>query len=215
MKHIEQVCDAKIRIFLGLGTNLGNREANLREAVEQINNLGLTIVRLSSIYETEPVGYVNQDWFLNQVAEVSITPDLNLHLQRDAEAVIESCLEKDVELGLKILAGEVLNALLRIEDRMGRQREVVNGPRLIDIDLLLFGDLAISAVLPFNRWQGEAAAKSLITIPHLRLHLRRFVLEPLCEIAPDFLHPVLKKSIAEIRAALTDRSIVRVYEKQT
>jgi 7,8-dihydro-6-hydroxymethylpterin-pyrophosphokinase len=212
MKNIEQVCDANKRVFLGLGTNLGDREANLREAVEQIKDLGLEIVRLSSIYETEPLGYASQDWFLNQVVEVCITPELKLHLPTDAEAVIESCLEKDFELGLKIFAGELLNALLRIEDRMGRKREIVDGPRLIDIDVLLFGDLVISAVLPFNRWQGEAKAKSLITIPHLRLHLRRFVLEPLCEIAPDFLHPVLKKTIAEILAALGDQSVVRVYK---
>jgi 7,8-dihydro-6-hydroxymethylpterin-pyrophosphokinase len=212
MKHLERICDAKIRIFLGLGTNLGDREANLREAVEQIKNLGLTIIRLSSIYETEPVGYINQDWFLNQVVEVAITPDLNLRLQKDAEAVIESCLEKDFELGLKIFAGELLNALLRIEDRMGRQRDIADGPRLIDIDLLLFGDLAISAVLPFNRWQGEAEEKSLVTIPHMRLHLRRFVLEPLNEIAPDFLHPLLQKSVKDILATLADQSTVRLYQ---
>ena len=213
MKGIERVCEAKKRVFLGLGTNLGDREANLREAVEQIENLGLRIVQLSSVYETEPVGFADQNWFLNQVVEVAITPGLTLRLRKDAEAVIENCLEKDFEFGLKILAGELLSALLGIEDRMGRKREIADGPRLIDIDLLLFGDVVISAVLPINRWRGEAEAESLITIPHLRLHLRRFVLEPLCEIAPDVLHPVLNKSLTEILAGLADHCVVRVYQK--
>jgi 7,8-dihydro-6-hydroxymethylpterin-pyrophosphokinase len=212
MKNIERVCDAQTRIFLGLGTNLGNREENLRQALAQINDLGMHVASLSSVYETEPVGYANQDWFLNQVVEVAYTPALQLRLNKDAQAVIENCLEKDFELGLKILAGELLRALLAVEERMGRQRAEVNGPRLIDIDLLLYGDMVISAVVPFNRLQGEADFKNFVNIPHPRLHLRRFVLEPLCEIAPELIHPVLKKSLAEILSQLGDTSIVRRYQ---
>lgn len=212
MKYIERVCDAQTRIFLGLGTNLGNREENLRQALAQINDLGLHIASLSSVYETEPVGHANQDWFLNQVVEVAYTPALQLRLNKDAQTVIENCLEKDFELGLKILAGELLRALLAVEERMGRQRAEVNGPRLIDIDLLLYGDMVISAVVPFNRLQGEADFKNFVNIPHPRLHLRRFVLEPLCEIAPELIHPVLKKSLAEILSQLGDTSIVRRYQ---
>jgi 7,8-dihydro-6-hydroxymethylpterin-pyrophosphokinase len=213
MKNIERLCNAGTRIFLGLGTNMGNREENLRQALEHIKVLGLSMIRLSSIYETEPVGYANQQWFLNQVAEVAFTPALNLHLNPDAQAVIENCLEKDFEFGLKILAGELLQALLSIEEMMGRQRVIVNGPRVIDIDLLLYGDLIISAVVPFNRLQGEADYKNFLNIPHPRLHLRRFVLEPLCEIAPEFIHPVLKKSLKELLTELVDDSTVRLYNR--
>jgi 7,8-dihydro-6-hydroxymethylpterin-pyrophosphokinase len=213
MKNIDRLCSVRTRIFLGLGTNMGNREENLREASEHIKNLGLDIVRLSSIYETEPVGYANQAWFLNQVAEVGFTPALNLHLNKDAQTVIENCLEKDFEFGWKILAGELLHALLSIEELMGRQRVIVNGPRVIDIDLLLYGDLLISAVVPFNRLQGEADYKNFMNIPHPRLHLRRFVLEPLCEIAPEFIHPVFKKSLTELLTELVDDSTVRFYHK--
>jgi 2-amino-4-hydroxy-6-hydroxymethyldihydropteridine diphosphokinase len=212
MKNIDRVCDAQTRIFLGLGTNLGDREAHLRKALEHIENLGLSLTRLSSVYETEPVGFANQAWFLNQVVEVAFTPALQLRLNRDSRAVIENCLERDFDLGLRILAGELLRALLAAEDAMGRQRVEVNGPRVIDIDLLLYGDLVISAVVPFNRAQGEADFKNFVNIPHPRLHLRRFVLEPLCEIAPEFIHPTLKKSLAEILSQLADSSTVRLHQ---
>src|SRR5829696_5624678 len=119
MRNIDRVCDAQTRIFLGLGTNLGDREAHLRKALEHIENLGLSLTRLSSVYETEPLGFANQPWFLNQVVEVAFTPALQLRLNRDSRAVIENCLEKDFDLGLRILAGELLRALLAAEDAMG------------------------------------------------------------------------------------------------
>ena len=160
------------RIFLGLGSNLGNREANLSEAERRIRDSGLSLIRLSSIYETEPVGYLDQPWFLNQVIEV--------------------------ESGNAIDPIGLLDGLLRIEHEMGRRREKPNGPRLIDIDLLLFGDVILSL--------------EKITLPHPRMHLRRFVLEPLGEIAPGLKHPVIGKSVAELLAALDDPSTVRIYK---
>jgi 7,8-dihydro-6-hydroxymethylpterin-pyrophosphokinase len=213
MKHIERVCAAQTRIFLGLGTNLGDREENLAQALAHLEKLGLKLTRLSSVYETEPVGHDQQNWFLNQVVEVAFTPALQLRLHEDARAAIENCLERDFQLGLKILACELLRALLAVEKLMGRRRVEVNGPRVIDLDMLLYGDMEISAVIPFNRLQGEADFKNFVNIPHPRLHLRRFVLEPLCEIAPELVHPLLKKSLAEILAELADPSAVRLYSQ--
>lgn len=212
MKNVERLCQAGTRIFLGLGTNLGDREDNLYEALDHINDLGFEIIRLSSIYETEPVGYANQQWFLNQVVEVAFTPDLNLQLNPGTQIVVEHYLEKNFAFGWKIVAAELLNALLAIEDKMGRKRVIANGPRTIDIDLLLYGDLKITPTVPLNDPQGEVD-KSALHIPHPRLHLRRFVLEPLCEIAPKFIHPVLGKSIKEILDELDDHSAVHLYHR--
>ncbi|HET8676841.1 MAG TPA: 2-amino-4-hydroxy-6-hydroxymethyldihydropteridine diphosphokinase [Blastocatellia bacterium] len=170
------------RIYLGLGSNLGEREANLKEAARRIIDSGLTIIRESSIYETEPVGYADQPWFLNQVVEVA-----------RARAIAPGEL-----LTGELLAGELLESLLRIEREMGRRPSVPDGPRLIDIDLLLYGNIILS--------QAE------IILPHPRMHLRRFVLEPMAEIAPGVEHPAFGKTMAEMLAALEDSATVRVYK---
>lgn len=160
------------RIYLGLGSNLGEREANLKEAARRIAALGLTITRASSIYETEPVGYADQPWFLNQVIEV-------------ASAAPRA-------------PAELLESLLLIEREMGRRASVKDGPRLIDIDLLLYGDIVLS--------------QAGIILPHPRMHLRRFVLEPMAEIAPGVEHPAFGETMAEMLSALEDSSTVRVYK---
>src|SRR4051812_12750724 len=118
MKNVDRLCQAGTRIFLGLGTNLGYCEDNLYEALDHINDLGFEIIRLSSIYETEPVGYANQQWFLNQVVEVAFTPDLNLHLNAGAQMVVEHYLAKNFAFGWRVVAAELLRALLAIEDEM-------------------------------------------------------------------------------------------------
>ena len=174
-------------VYLGLGTNIGDREANLQEAIERIKGLGLEIIRASSIYETEPVGYHDQPWFLNQVIEANMALDW------------------------QILS--LLKALQNIEREMGRVRTIVNGPRVIDIDILFYGEY-VGCFFEEGSTATAHARTPILTIPHPRLHLRRFVLAPLCEIAPDLVHPELKKSCSELLAALDDPSIVRVYQSR-
>ena len=178
-------------VYLGLGTNIGDREANLQEAIERIKGLGLEIIRASSIYETEPVGYQDQPWFLNQVIEANMALDW------------------------QILS--LLTALQTIEREMGRRRTILNGPRVIDIDILLYGEYVGFFT---ETWSAENAPEiahtgaTILELPHPRLHLRRFVLAPLCEIASDLVHPELKKSCSELLAALDDPSTVRVYQSR-
>jgi 2-amino-4-hydroxy-6-hydroxymethyldihydropteridine diphosphokinase len=193
---------ADLRIFLSLGTNLGDRRANLREAIEHIQDLGLVVVAESSIYETEPVGFADQDWFLNQVIEVKISESRMLKISKDEAKFIEMFLEQNDRLGAQVfLAGSLLRALLKIETEMGRQRTFKNGPRVIDIDMLLVNDFCIQSL-------GENQESLQLIIPHPRMRERRFVLEPLCEIAPDLIDPVSKKPFIDLLAALDERPIV-------
>ena len=193
-----------IRIFLSLGTNVGDRKANLHEALERLKDLGLDVVGESSIYETEPVGYANQDWFLNQVIEIRISNSRKLNLAKDDACLVKSSAASNDGEGEFIgLAGALLRALLKIEKQMGRQPTFKNAPRVIDIDLLLFGDFRIEQTVSQDRTRAD------LIIPHPRMCERRFVLEPLCEIAPDLIDPWSEKTFTEILAALDDRSAVR------
>lgn len=151
-------------VYLSLGSNVGDREANLRTAIERLGELG-QVTAVSSIYETEPVEYTQQPWFLNCV----------------------------VKLETEKMPKQLLSQLLAIEQSMGRRRQGqgptrMKGPRTIDIDVLLFGHSVVDT--------------AGLTIPHPAMHERRFVLEPLAEIAPEERHPVFKRTIRELRDAL-------------
>src|ERR1700687_5027799 len=145
--------------YLSLGSNMGDRAAHLHEAIARLQSEG-RVVSVSSFFETEPVEFADQAWFLNcaLALETTRTP------------------------------AQVMSAILTIEQEMGRQRVQKKGPRIIDIDILLFSDQIIDS-------------PDLI-VPHPAMQRRRFVLEPLAEIAPGARHPVLKKTIRELLDAL-------------
>jgi 2-amino-4-hydroxy-6-hydroxymethyldihydropteridine diphosphokinase len=163
-------------VYLSLGSNVGDREAQLRDAVARLAAAG-RVVAASSVYETEPVEFTRQPWFLNCAVtlETSMTPT------------------------------ELMSAILRIEKEMGRQRVQKKGPRSIDIDILLFDNMILNDEIPSD----ESIDSKELTIPHPAMHQRRFVLEPLAEIAPEVLHPVFKKTIRELRDALPPGQAVR------
>lgn len=155
--------------YIGLGSNLGDRAGNLLLAVRAMMEAGLEVVRLSNIYETEPVETFAQPAFLNMVAEVT-SPTISS-------------------------SEEVLEKLQRVELGLGRTRSVSMGPRTIDLDLLFY--------------QDEQRNTEFLTLPHPRLHLRRFVLVPLAELAPYLVHPSFHKTITELLQSVRDDSAVR------
>ncbi len=153
-------------VFLGLGSNLGDREANLARARQLLATRGFGETAASALYETEPVGGPPQGPFLNQTIG-----------------------------GTKLLpARELLAACLEIEQELGRVRCERNGPRTLDLDILLYGDLVCE--------------EPGLVVPHPRMHERRFVLAPLVEIGASVRHPVLGATLAELFERCPDRSQV-------
>src|SRR5438270_5093116 len=156
------------RAYVSLGSNLGDRAGNLLLAVRGMMDAVVCVTRVSSIYETQPVSTIKQPTFLNMVAE----------------------------LGNPLPAPEqVMARLLRIEFALGRIRDVKDGPRTIDLDLLLYGDVE--------------SHTELLVLPPPRLHERRFVLEPLPDIAPQLRHPTLNRSAGELLESLEDECEVK------
>lgn len=154
--------------YIGLGSNLGDRAGNLLLAIRCMIEAGFDVARLSSIYETEPVGLDTDLMFLNMVAEVRVS---------------------------NITHTQMMARLLRIEYLLGRGDKSIKKPRTVDLDILFFGEIVMNS--------------EFLTLPHPRLHLRRFVLVPLNEIAPTLFHPVLDREIAGILSAVEDTAEVK------
>jgi 2-amino-4-hydroxy-6-hydroxymethyldihydropteridine diphosphokinase len=154
--------------YLGLGSNIGDREVLLQSALDELNRPDLRLRRVSSLYETEPIGLRDQRWFLNLAAEF----------------------ETD------LFPRQLLHRIQRVEKQLGRKRAVVNGPRTIDIDILLYGSSIVTT--------------EELEIPHPRYRDRRFTLAPLAELQPDLRDPVTGKSMSELLAALRGQTARRL-----
>jgi 2-amino-4-hydroxy-6-hydroxymethyldihydropteridine diphosphokinase len=157
--------------YIGLGSNLGRRETNLQDALKELTNAGLRVCARSSLYCSEPVGPREQPWFVNQVVAV------------------ESPLEPPALLFL----------LQSVEKSLGRRKTTPKGPRLIDLDILLAGDLVLET--------------ENLVIPHREMHRRRFVLLPLVEIGSHVRHPIHKKSAVELLSECGDEAQVRLLKE--
>ena len=158
------------RVYFGLGTNLGQRRENLQQATTALTKV-VTVTAVSHLYETPPWGVLEQPAFINMAAagRTSLPPH------------------------------ELLRAIKQIEQDIGRQKTIKWGPRLIDIDILLYGDLVLKT-------EG-------LQIPHPYMQERPFVLGPLADIAADVVHPVFGKTVAELFAGIDDGSLTRLPDE--
>ncbi len=159
--------------YLSAGSNLEDRKGNLESGIRGLLEAGLVIRRISSVYETQPVGFLEQPWFLNLA------------------------LEMETQLSPR----ELLVCCLEVESRNGRVRSFAGAPRPLDLDILLYDDLIID--------------EPGLRIPHPRMAQRRFVLEPLAEIAPEVEHAELKQKILYLLETCADHSAVVLHSKLT
>jgi len=150
------------RVFLSIGSNLGDKKDNCFKAVKMLADEGLKIIKVSSSYNTKAWGYKNQPDFVN--------------------IAVECYTEMQPE--------QLLTKVKEIEKAMGREKSFKWGPRIIDIDILFYDDVVINT--------------ELLKIPHPYIPEREFVLRPMAEIAPDFIHPVLKKDIQTLLKELNE-----------
>jgi 2-amino-4-hydroxy-6-hydroxymethyldihydropteridine diphosphokinase len=157
------------KLYLSLGSNIGNRAENIARAIAALGERGVRVTRESSLYDSEPLEIKEQPWFLN------------------------CAIEAETELSSERL----MEVLLEIEREMGRERRVPKGPRLIDMDILLYG--------------SEVVRAAGLEIPHPRMAERKFVLVPLAEIAAEVNDPVSMMAIAEMLEATADQSEVRKW----
>ena len=160
-------------VYLSLGSNLQDRAKNVQDAIAALAQAGARVLKTSSIYETEPVDYLDQPWFLNCVVQVETQLD----------------------------PFSLLRVLRKIETSMGSKKLVPKGPRLIDLDILLYGDQTVNA--------------PELQVPHPRMLQRRFVLVPLAEIAPNLCHPSWNATAQEFLAHTADNSVVRRWKLRT
>jgi 2-amino-4-hydroxy-6-hydroxymethyldihydropteridine diphosphokinase len=152
-------------VYLGLGSNIGDREAMLRSALEKLECPQLRLKRASGLYETEPMGLREQAWFLNMAAEFET----------------------------ELMPRQLLHRAQNVERELGRRRTVVNGPRTVDIDILLYGNSVIDC--------------EELVVPHPRMQERRFVLAPLAELNAALRHPVSGQSVEQMLEAVTGQTV--------
>ncbi|MBP6915961.1 MAG: 2-amino-4-hydroxy-6-hydroxymethyldihydropteridine diphosphokinase [Syntrophaceae bacterium] len=157
---------------IGIGSNLGDALENCKSAVEKISRTDfVSLIASSSFYKTDPVGDERQNYFINAVVEIMTT----------------------------LSAEELLKALQKIEAGMGRKRTIKGGPRVIDLDILFYGQ--------------DIIKRNDLSVPHPEMHKRRFVLEPLNEIASYFIHPVYGVSVRGLKERLDDNKSVWLIER--
>jgi 2-amino-4-hydroxy-6-hydroxymethyldihydropteridine diphosphokinase len=154
--------------YLSLGSNLGDRARHLEDAIRLVQDQDLTVLRRSSVYETEPRDVTNQPWFLNLV----------------------------VEADTRLFPRQLLSRIKRVEGELGRKRITDKGPRTIDIDIVLFGHFVVDS--------------PDLVIPHPRMGERRFVLEPLAELAPDLRHPLRHETMREMLGRVSGQKVAKV-----
>lgn len=155
--------------YLSIGSNLGDRECNIRRAIEKLESTDLRVLRTARLYETEPVDVRDQPWFVNTV----------------------------LEIGTTLFPRQLLSRTQKIERELGRTRRVKKGPRIIDIDVILFGNFQVTS--------------PDLTIPHPRFQDRRFVLAPLYDLDPNLRHPATRETVHEMLEK-TSKQVVRVLK---